>query len=473
MKHTGTLNTEFLPDAVMWSEGMLLSPQHFQQQDIHAQALLHQRLIGISPHAWGLRHLRLDSVRLAKGMIKITECDAVLPDGLPLVFRAVDDGRALNIDVDALCGIDGDPIRVFLAVPPRAGTLDVQNTSIRRYEPVAGRETLDETVGTGDVVVDRQRVKLALYTEHNLPSRYPSLPLLAVRRNATGLIELAPYHPPQLRIGASSFLDEKGLQRQFVMLRDEMWDKLRQLVGGVAEKVPEAVPAFGSEALSHLHAAREIAACLPLIDTVLVDPLTSPPQAWTAMAQIVGRMAAIGGDPQPLAMDPYLHDDCQPQFQAALNFIQYKLGLIRTAWDSMAFIRIGDNAFSRALPENLEMPVLVELRLGEGQTAPAMLDWLKHARIGSEELLPELRKRRLPGAEVAQLGSEEVARRGLRQDALIFELKPQALGVAKEETLSFRQGSTLMIQGETGRAPTLIVLHRHRELPKSTGGGHA
>ena len=36
------------------------------------------------------------------------------------------------------------------------------------------------------------------------------------------------------------------------------------------------------------------------------------------MTQIVGRMAAIGGNPRPLKMDPYRHDDCQPQFQAAL-----------------------------------------------------------------------------------------------------------------------------------------------------------
>ena len=32
---TPIMNADFLPDAVQWSEGMLLSPQHFQQNDIH------------------------------------------------------------------------------------------------------------------------------------------------------------------------------------------------------------------------------------------------------------------------------------------------------------------------------------------------------------------------------------------------------------------------------------------------------
>jgi type VI secretion system protein ImpJ len=294
--------------------------------------------------------------------------------------------------------------------------MDVPTTSIRRFEPVKGRETFDETIGTGDVVVDRQRVKLSLHTDGTLPSGYPSLPLLAVRRNATGMVELAPYHPPLLRIGASSFLAEQGLERQFLALRDAMWEKIAQLVGVTGEDVPESLAALGTEARSHLHAARTIAACLPLIDAVLSDPLTSPAQAWNTMAQIVGRMAAIGSDPRPLAMDPYRHDDCQPHFQAALAFVQRKLGLIRTAWDSMAFDRIGEGVFSRRLPEDMHGPVLIELRIGEGQTAAGMLDWLQHARIGSDDLLPVLRQRRVPGAEVRALGKEEIATLGLRAD---------------------------------------------------------
>ena len=41
-------DNEFLPDAVQWSEGMLLSPQHFQQNDIHAQAMMQQRMAAIA-----------------------------------------------------------------------------------------------------------------------------------------------------------------------------------------------------------------------------------------------------------------------------------------------------------------------------------------------------------------------------------------------------------------------------------------
>jgi len=473
MKPLGMTNTEFLPDAVQWSEGMLLSPQHFQQNDIHLQALLHQRLAALAPHGWGLRHLRLDTTRLAKGYVKVTECDAVMSDGVPIVFRAFDDARSLNIDVDAACAVDGTPVRVLLAIPPRAGAMDVHSTSIRRYEPVSGRATLDETVGTGDVVVDRQRVKLSLHIEDELPSGYPAVPLLEVRRNANGNIELTTYHPPGFRLDAFAFLGRIGLESRLLELRNVLWDKLRQIVGLTTEDSPDSVAALGSEARSHLRVAREIAACLPLADTVLADPAASPAQAWSALVQIVGRMTAIGSDPRPPALDPYRHDDCQPQFQAALSFVERKLSLVRTSWDSMAFERLGEGAFSRRLPEAIPGELLVELRPADGQTAASMLAWLQQARIGSEDLLPVLRQRRLPGAEIRVLNSNEIASLGLRPEAMLFGLSPQTISVAEGETGTFRAGRSLVVQGDTGHGPAAIILHRHRDAAERGGNGHA
>lgn len=473
MKQIGMLNTEFLPDAVQWSEGMLLSPQHFQQNDIHLQALVHQRLAAATPRCWGVRHLRVDATRLAKGYVKITECDAVMPDGMPIVFRAFDDARSLNIDVDAHCAIDGTPVPILLAIPPRAGALDVQATSIRRYEPVAGRATLDETLGTGDVVVDRQRVKLSLHVEDELPSGYPAVPLLEVRRNANGNIEFTPYHPPAFRLDAFAFLGESSLERRLLALRDALWDKLRQIVGLTTEDSPDSVAALGSEARSHLRVAREIAACLPLADTVFADPASTPADAWSALVQIVGRMTAIGSDPRPPALDPYRHDDCQPQFHAALSFVDRKLALVRTRWDSMAFERIGEGAFSRRLPESAGGEILVELRPADGQTATAMLSWLQQARIGSEDLLPVLRQRRLPGAEVRALGANEIASLGLRPEAMLFGLTPQTVSVAQGEVGTFRPGRSLVVQGEGGHGPAAIILHRHRDPADRAGNGDA
>lgn len=476
-------DNEFLPDAVQWSEGMLLAPQHFQQNDIQAQAMLQQRLASVTPHTCGVRRLQLDPTRLADGLIRVTECDAVMPDGLPLVFRAAASGVDLSLLVEARYGADGAPapVRVYLAIPPRAGAGRVPaglRTSHRRYESLPGQETMDEVTGIGDVLVERQRARVELFAEKDLPAGYPALPLLEIIRDAYGSVSLTRYHPPMFRIGASAFLGAQGLQQQFAALRNDMWDKLRELAGTSEDDAPESIAVLGVEARMHLQIAREIAGCLPLIDTLLFDPLASPQQAWWAMAQIVGRMAAIGGNPRPLKMDPYRHDDCQPQFQLALAFVMRKLALVNTHWDSPEFVRVGDGTYQRPLPADSPQTVYLELRKREGQSAAELQTWLAQARIASEDLMPVLRQRRMPGASVRALSAREASSLGLRADALICEVSSERLEMPQGLVHSFRGGLPMVVQGDTQHAPAAIILH-HRKIagdasaPTATDSGHA
>ena len=42
------------PQRVVWSEGMLVSPQHLQQQDLYHERLLDERIAALSPYRWGV-----------------------------------------------------------------------------------------------------------------------------------------------------------------------------------------------------------------------------------------------------------------------------------------------------------------------------------------------------------------------------------------------------------------------------------
>jgi type VI secretion system protein ImpJ len=469
------IDHEFLPDAVQWSEGMLLSPQHFQQNDIHAQAMMQQRLLSLTPHAWGVRRLQLDTTRLADGLVKVIGCDAVMPDGLPLVFPFNNASRDLSLKVEPRNGPDGRPVpvRVFLAIAPRAGAKPGistgSRTSHRRYESLPGYETLDEVTGIGDVVVERQRVSIELFAE-KVPDGYAALPLLEIIRDAYGTMSLTSYHPPMFRIGASAFLGTRGLQANFVALREQMWNKLHELIGTSEEDGPEVVAVLSDAEKMQLRIGREIAACLPLIDTILFDPMSSLQQAWWAMAQIVGRMAALGGNPCPLRMEPYRHDDCQPQFLAALAFVERKLATVKTDWDSPEFTHLSDGAYTRQLPDDSPQTVYLELRKREGQSASEMHTWLSQAWIASTDLMPVLRQRRLTGATVRMLNPSEVTRLGLRADAMICAVSSERLEMPQGLVDSFRAGQLMLVMGDAQHAPAAIILH-HRK--RKAGGATA
>ena len=49
-----------LPEAIQWSEGMLLSPQHMQQNDIYWQRQFSHLFALMQPHGWGLADLAFD-----------------------------------------------------------------------------------------------------------------------------------------------------------------------------------------------------------------------------------------------------------------------------------------------------------------------------------------------------------------------------------------------------------------------------
>src|ERR1700712_993222 len=73
---------------IVWSEGMLMSPQHFQQQDSYHEALLHERLAAVAPFTWGLLELELDARALETGQVAVRGFAGILPGGTALAFRA-------------------------------------------------------------------------------------------------------------------------------------------------------------------------------------------------------------------------------------------------------------------------------------------------------------------------------------------------------------------------------------------------
>jgi type VI secretion system protein ImpJ len=111
-----------LPDAVQWWEGMLLSPQHFQQNDIYWQQHLQHRMRCVAPHNWGVRHLRIDHAALANGNVNISELECLLPDGLAIAFPGSYAPQTLELNVKDLCKSDGKPIRIWLVVHERGAS---------------------------------------------------------------------------------------------------------------------------------------------------------------------------------------------------------------------------------------------------------------------------------------------------------------------------------------------------------------
>ena len=67
-------------DRVIWREGMLISPQHLQQQELWEEQVLHERLAAASPLTWGVQAVEFDAGALKSGRLELTKFAGVMPE---------------------------------------------------------------------------------------------------------------------------------------------------------------------------------------------------------------------------------------------------------------------------------------------------------------------------------------------------------------------------------------------------------
>jgi type VI secretion system protein ImpJ len=99
---------------VVWSEGLFLQPQHFQQQDRYFERFVEARCQALIPHSWGFTEIELERDLLSIGKFALRRAAGVFPDGTP--FRMPDDDP-LPAPIDV--GPQARDQIVYLAVPVR------------------------------------------------------------------------------------------------------------------------------------------------------------------------------------------------------------------------------------------------------------------------------------------------------------------------------------------------------------------
>ncbi len=469
-----------LPDAVQWSEGMMLSPQHLQQNDRYWHAQLRHRLQTLTPSYWGVLRLRFD---LVKEVLTLSELECLLPDGLLVAFPGAlpySPPAEVAIDVGAACRSGEPPVKLWCCVNPRGAHAAVQDSQERRYNSVLDDANLDENIGEQAVQLPRLQVRFHLHLGATSPSAQSAVPLLEISRADNQQLRITPYHPPMLNIEVADGLGDTSLWRGLRELNDRLWDKVVQL--GEHGKLDARTDTLSNEQREHLEAARRIAACLPSFTTLLTGT-THPSQLYQALAQLVGATAGIGADPTPLLMKPYRHDDCAPQFRQAMDFVQARIDTLDTRYEQLDFKRVEsyapnqpDAIFERRLPAGMGDELLIEVEPRDGQTATQLLDWLSDALIAAADVVPKLRRARVAGATVRALDAKEIERGKLRSNALLFAIHNQPLALDDQDGLhAFGKDAVLQIIGrKSDSRPNGIVLYRSKQdAGTSPGGRHA
>ncbi|MFO6419208.1 type VI secretion system baseplate subunit TssK [Hylemonella sp. W303a] len=447
-----------LPEAVQWTEGMLLSPQHFQQQDIYWQSQLQHLLALQQPHGWGLVSLEFDPAALAQHVLRVIRLHAVTPDGLVVQFPGHHES-SLELNLAKLDWTQESLQRVSLAVPRRERGAATPGSAIQRFDPVPGTLESDETLPDSKVEVSRLRPRLELLAGP-VPPRYAAVPLLDVFRDPVGSLRLGVYVPPALRLDAGEFLDDKDPMRRVRRLIDTVRVKLRDLAG--SRRPEDNASRLTEDAQRTLMVARGLAVMLPSMELMVANPATHPHALYLELSRMVGQMAVLATNPTPPVLKPYQHEDVRPGIEQMLDFLEGRLALISPMYEAMFFERESEFRFSRLMAQGTTVEqFIVELRPRPGQDAQALARWLGQCTIGREDMLMELQRRRLPGATCVPVSARELPGLNVPDDAQLFRIRINSLDVEGQTGTGLSAGGRWVIEhAAQAQGPSEIVWHQ-------------
>lgn len=193
---------------VIWQEGMLLRPQHFQHNDRYYDYQMKTRTQALGSYSWGFLSLDIDLQFLNMGKLVVSQASGVLPDGS--LFQLGGDTEPLALDVLPNTGNTS----IYLALPLVSGN-HVECRSPEQPDVLA-RYTLyemditDSNAGDASsrqISCGRPNFKLMLANQQN-DQAYVQLKICEVLDTTPdGVISLNPdFVPTYIQAHSSSYL---------------------------------------------------------------------------------------------------------------------------------------------------------------------------------------------------------------------------------------------------------------------------
>ncbi len=302
---------------VVWTQGMFLTPQHFQTQEQYLEEALHFRFAASHYANWGVTELDIDGEALANGILRLNTCRGVMPDGEPVNIPDIDEMPPSRAIADHFTP-NLDALDVFVSLPenrPRARnvTIPAQPNAAAGTSPAGPpatrylAETLmitDENLGDEEkpVQVARRTFRLLFGSEYR--DGFSSFRIARLIRSAAGLPVLDPaFVAPCLDLASSRYLSML-LRRQIEILatKSAALSTPRRQRGKVLAE-------FSASETTQFWLLHTVNSFLPEMKHIWKVRHGHPESAYVAMLRLAGALATFSLEGHPENLPDYDHDD--------------------------------------------------------------------------------------------------------------------------------------------------------------------
>jgi type VI secretion system protein ImpJ len=336
-----------VPQRVVWSEGMLVSPQHFQQQDLYHERLVDERIAALSPYRWGVVALDIDAGALGADQVSLTKFVGILPDGLFLAFEKGDPECPPARPIGAHFKPTDPMLEVFLCVPrEREGVPSISDeqataaaglpgpgsaTKAARARYRAATRAVSDLAGNAqDLTLGFALRNTAILFGDEPRDDYDSMKIAEIVRAGAGALTInETYISPIMRIDAAPFL-MAGVRR----LLARMMSKQRLLAGDRHQRDGSNIE-FNAGDVTRFLQLCAINAAVPLMTYASTNGEISPTQLYLTLLQVVGALSTFSPDVDPSKLPMFNHTDLRATFEELFARVTAVLHAVREAYISV------------------------------------------------------------------------------------------------------------------------------------------
>ncbi len=310
-----------LNSKVVWSEGMFLNPQHFQQQERYFERLLEGKCSAYGAYGWGMHDFEIDQQLLTLGKISVTKGKGVFPDGTPFSFPDVDEPPPVfEVPENTHNSI------VYVCVPvKRPGAVDVieqENTQgLARYYSFE-QESRDVSNESGDnITLNVGKLRFRLMLESDDLSGYACI----------GLIRIA-----ESREDKNVLLDDNYIATCLDCKKSPKLAGYLTEVIGLLHHRGEAIA--GRLADTNRGGTAEVADYMMLQLINRIEPMTNhlsnmnglhPVDLFAESVQMIGELSTfVSKNKRTPTFPVYLHDNLQATFTPVISELRNCLSMV-------------------------------------------------------------------------------------------------------------------------------------------------
>ena len=306
---------------VIWSEGMFLRPQDFQQHDRYIESLVYGHGSGMQPYHWGITKLKIDMRLLAMGQFALAECSGVFQDGVPFDLPESDAlPKPIDIPEDLQNSI------VYLSLPARlAGSIEIDSdakpNNLARYHAIEVdvRDYNTNSNEVSPIVVGQLQTRLMLEPQERAGYICIGVARIMESRSDKNILLDEEYIPPLINCMAMPRV------KNYIK---EICGLLHARGEALAGRVSEAGRG-GTAEISDFLLLMVVNSYEPLMNHLLHLPTIHPADFYRIAVQLAGELSTFTKkNKRPVELPEYKHDDLQKTFTYVMEEIRDCLSMV-------------------------------------------------------------------------------------------------------------------------------------------------